>query len=264
MSGILPTLILEPKPPELFGHRKASTAAPKPDRLNAIVATMDRLKNWRRVTPSVSSSGGTQATGGGADTLTGLAASRRAATAASSTSRPVAAGSSPCSDSATGPRSRRAVSLDITPATLSVSRRRAVANSSTPAARTSNGIAMARIVVVLMCGTPRSQVEEEAGVPGEHEVLAGTPEERAQHDQHRPRHQEDREQGDGVLAVFGLLGRVAVDEGGQDQADEPDARQGHARHHGVEHGEQLLQAQEVPGGLGGVGRLVRVGQGQQR
>ncbi len=147
MSEILPTLILEPKPPAPLGHRNASTPAPKPDRPRANEMTIDRLKNWRRVTPSVSSSGGTQATGGSA-TLTGAADSRRASTAARSTSRPVT--DRPSSDSSTGPRSRRVVSLLITPSAEPVSRRRAEANSRTPASITRTGTAMAMIVVGLI------------------------------------------------------------------------------------------------------------------
>ncbi len=55
----MPTRIFEPNPPLGTGHRKASTAAPKPDRLSPMSKTMLRLKNWRRVTPTASGSGGT-------------------------------------------------------------------------------------------------------------------------------------------------------------------------------------------------------------
>ena len=58
-SGIDPTRIGEPNPPLGWGHKNANTAAPNPVRLNPINNTIDRLKNWRRVTPSVSGSGGT-------------------------------------------------------------------------------------------------------------------------------------------------------------------------------------------------------------
>src|SRR4029453_15432476 len=44
MSSNLPTVILAPNPPVPDGHRKASTAAPKPDRLRPIVVTIARLK----------------------------------------------------------------------------------------------------------------------------------------------------------------------------------------------------------------------------
>src|SRR3546814_12235557 len=54
-------LITEPKPPPSCGHRKARTAAPKPDRPRPKNVTMPRLKNCRRVTLSTSGSGGTQA-----------------------------------------------------------------------------------------------------------------------------------------------------------------------------------------------------------
>jgi hypothetical protein len=42
------------------------------------------------------------------------------------------------------------------------------------------------------------------------------------------------------------------------------AGNGHAGHHRVEHRQQFLQAEEVPGRLGRVGRLVEVGQILQR
>ena len=59
MSGILPTRIFEPNPPLGWGHRKPMTAAPKPLMARMKKAMIDRLKNWRRVTPMVSGSGGT-------------------------------------------------------------------------------------------------------------------------------------------------------------------------------------------------------------
>ena len=52
----------------------------------------ERLKNWRRVTPRVSASGGVH--GAGAADRAGSTAVERSATAARSTSRPVTAGSS--------------------------------------------------------------------------------------------------------------------------------------------------------------------------
>jgi hypothetical protein len=147
ISSMLPTLILEPNPPLPLGQRNASMPALKVVVPSANDTTIDRLKNCRRVTPTVSSSGGTHATGGSA-TFTGVAASRRASTAARSTSRPLARWSA--SDSSTGPRSRRVVSLDSTPCAEPVSRRRAEANSSTPASTTRTGTARRMIVPGLM------------------------------------------------------------------------------------------------------------------
>ena len=63
MSEILPTRIFEPKPPVPDGHRKAMHDSPKAVIENPITLTMLRLRNWRRVTPIVSGSGGTHGTG---------------------------------------------------------------------------------------------------------------------------------------------------------------------------------------------------------
>src|SRR5262245_38791183 len=262
MSESLPTLILAPNPPVLDGHRKASTDPPKPPMATNIVATIDRLKNWRRITPMVSASGGTQATGGSTG-LTGSSSWRRAATAARSTSRPVTGASSE-SLSWTGPRSRRLVSWLMTPEAASVSRRRAAAKRRIPARTTSTGTAMAMIVERLMVSFSGSQIEEQPGVPREPEVLARAPEERADEDQHRPTEHEQGEQRDGELAVCGLVGRIAVDARRQYQPDQAELGQRHARDHGVAHCQEFLETQEVPGRLGGVRRLVGVGDLLQR
>ena len=82
--------------------------------------------------------------------------------------------------------------------------------------------------------------------------------------EHGPEHEEDREEGDGELAVLRLVARVLVDVGGEDQHEEAHARDGHAGDHRVEHREQLLQAEEVPRRLRRVRRAVGVGQLQQR
>src|SRR5829696_1319611 len=264
MSSSDPTLIAEPKPPVLLGQRNASSEAPKPDRPKANTVTIDRLKNCRRVKPIVSSSGGTQATGARSSSLTGADSARRATTAARSTWRPLTRASASgraSSSPVTGrdrsrSRSRRAVSRLSVPVATPVSRRRDAANSSRPAARTSSGTAMARMVTVLMTLPRRSQLEEEAGVPREHEVLAGSPEERADHHEHRPEHEEDGEEGDRELTVLRLVGRVAVGVRRQDEPDEPQPRDRHAGDHGVEHGQQLLESQEAPGGRRRVRRLL--------
>ena len=128
MSSILPTVMREPKPPTLLGHRKASTPAPKPDRPMANDTTIERLKNCRRVMPIVSSSGGTHSTGGSATlTVAGVEASRRATPARGL--GPLT-GRSP-SPSRTGPQSRCSVSLLSTPVP-SPCRRRAVEKAARP------------------------------------------------------------------------------------------------------------------------------------
>ena len=87
-SSILPTLILPPKPPLAVGHRNATKpAAANVVRLAPVNETVARLKNWRRLTPMASSSGGTHTTG-----VDGAAATRpvlRAWLTARSTARPV-------------------------------------------------------------------------------------------------------------------------------------------------------------------------------
>ena len=69
---------------------------------------------------------------------------------------------------------------------------------------------------------------------------------------------------DRELAVLGLVARVAVDVGREDQHEEAHAGDGHAGDHRVEHRQQLLQAEEVPRRLRRVRRAVDVGQLQQR
>jgi len=109
----------------------------------------------------------------------------------------------------------------------------------------------------------RHQLEEQPAVPREDEVEARTPEERTDHYEHRPEHEVHRHERDGELAVLGCLGRVLVDVWRHHQEEQADSRDGHACHHRVEHGEHLLEAQEVPRRLGWVGGLVEVGQVQQ-
>ena len=59
MSEMVPTGTLPPNPPVLVGHRKATKlAAEKVPMLAAISEIEARLKNWRRLTPSASGSGG--------------------------------------------------------------------------------------------------------------------------------------------------------------------------------------------------------------
>src|SRR5947199_8250684 len=72
LSADLPAVILPPKPPLIGGgHMKASTAAPKEARLRPISVAAPRLRNWRRVTASVSASGGTNSAIGAGVALTG-------------------------------------------------------------------------------------------------------------------------------------------------------------------------------------------------
>ena len=66
----------------------------------------------------------------------------------------------------------------------------------------------------------RSQVEEEFR-HGNTKLKPGPAEERADDHEHGPEHQEHRHQRDGELAVLGLVARVAVGVGRQDQAEGP-------------------------------------------
>src|SRR5437773_11201302 len=101
---------------------------------------------------------------------------------------------------------------------------------------------------------------EQAVFPGVDPVLPRTPEEDSDGDQGGEEAYEDREQRDGDLAVVGLGGGVPVDERGRYQAEDDPLGGRHAGDLGMEVAQQLLQAKEVPGGLGRVRRLVDVGQ----
>src|SRR5699024_6110682 len=116
---------------------------------------------------------------------------------------------------------------------------------SRPAATTSTGMAMRRTVLVSI--RPRSsQMEVGIVAPREDEVVALSPEERAGQDKDGPHHQEDGEQRYDELAVLRLRRGVAVRVGRQDEADQRNSGDRDTGHHGVEHGEQFLQPQEVP------------------
>src|SRR4029079_1804794 len=143
-------------------------------------------------------------------------------------------------------RSRRRVSALRCPVTRSASRRRSDEKIISATSSSSTGMAMTNTV---MCALPL-ELEEDAVLPREHEVEAGSGEERADDDEDCPEHHEDREERDRELPGLGLVGRIAIDVRRQDQGEEPDARDGHAGHHRVEHREQLLEAQEVPRRLG--------------
>ena len=63
-SSIEPTVTGCPNPPLAVGHRKATNpAAKKAPRPALVSVTEARLKNWRRLTPIASGSGGVHGTG---------------------------------------------------------------------------------------------------------------------------------------------------------------------------------------------------------
>src|SRR4051812_9003551 len=248
MSVSLPTRIFEPKPPVLDGQRKPTTARPNAVSPKLISVMMLRFRNRRRVTPTTSGSGGTQ--GASAPELaltTAVPGSRRSSATPFSTSRPVVAGAagSTVRPSVARRLSRLRVSRLSAPTASPVSRRRATPANSTTAstARTATPIPM---MAPLLIRAPRpfgssSQVEEQPFPPGEGEVEAGSPEEHADHHEHSPEHEEHGHQRDRKLAVLGLVARVAVGVRRQHEGEEPDAGDGHARDHRVEHREQLLE-----------------------
>src|ERR1700730_11217463 len=133
-------------------------------------------------------------------------------------------------------------------------RLRALPSTTSPAA------AIRTITATMMTATFCSylQLEEDPVVPREHEVEALTAEERPDDDEHCPQHDEHGEDRDGELPVLREMRRVLVDEGREGEEPQPDAGDGHARDHRVEHGEELLEAQEVPRRLRRVRRLVHV------
>src|SRR5258708_32636610 len=138
--------------------------------------------------------------------------------------------------------------------------RRLMANTST--ASRMNPPMMASATVM----TSSSEVEDvvDALTPGQDEVEAFPAEERSDQDEHRPEHHEEGHQGDGELPVLGLVGRVLVDPAGDGERTEPNPGDGHARDHRVEHRQELLKPQEVPGSLGRVFGEVEVGHVEQR
>ena len=192
------------------GQRNASAAAPKAPSPSPLPARIDRLKNCRRVTPSSSSSTGSYSTGVFAADGSGLLADRCARL--DRTARLVGAGA--CLP-ATRPRpsSRRS---GVTASTASmrppprarVSRARRTGGRRR-AARDHHGATTARATAMTMRWAMPTrlllQLEEDAVVPGEHEVEPGSPEERTDDDEHRPEHQEDREDRDRELPVLRLV-----------------------------------------------------------
>ncbi len=96
------------------------------------------------------------------------------------------------------------------------------------------------------------------------EVPVGPPQKGPQDDQRDPQHEEAELEGevteppfgDGVIAVsFG----VVIEVGNRHQAHDDQAGQHHPGHPGVEVDQHLLQAQEVPRGLGRIGGLHAAG-----
>ena len=152
MSSSEPTEILPPNPPFGALHRKPTTATPKPARPAEVNATMLRLKNWRRVTPMVSGSGGTYGAGSFGSAFSS-APGDCAATAASSTSRPVGAGGTSISSWPRPERSRWRVSRESAPSPRRESWRRAVTTNTATASSTSTAT-MAMTAAAFIRSTP--------------------------------------------------------------------------------------------------------------
>src|SRR3954454_14015208 len=131
-----------------------------------------------------------------------------------------------------------------------------------PARTTTTPMTMRAMAALLMAVL---EVEDlvDALAPRVDEVEALAAEERADDDKDGPEHHEDGEQGDGELAVLGLVARILVEVARGAQPDESETGDGDARHHGVEHREQFLQTEEVPGRLRRVGREVEVRRRQE-
>ena len=110
----------------------------------------------------------------------------------------------------------------------------------------------------------RFQLVQVPVLVGAEEVPVGAAQERAQHHEQHPQDQEaEQEQRDLELAL--LEGEVAValgvhvDVRDGHEAHDDQAGEHHARQPGIEVDQHLLQPQEVPGRLGGVGRARGVG-----
>src|SRR5688572_10136247 len=80
------------------------------------------------------------------------------------------------------------------------------------------------------------------------EAVAGAPEEDPDEGDHQAQRAEQREQDDGGLPLGGARREdaAAIDVRDQPRADQHEARDEDAGHRGVEVGQQLLEAQEVP------------------
>ena len=209
MSASLPTLILPPKPPRRLRPQEAEHRGAERRRGRAPIAVrMPRLRNCRRVTPSSSGS-------------TGIA--RRPAS-------PAAAGTS-----ASPPRaleSRRPLDLAARSARRRSARRRrgrarrsrpAVSRDErrrwrAPASRPARAATSSTTTATSDDDDRDDDDEDDDGhrscsysskkMPSFHgndEVEARAPEERADDDEHRPEHQEHREDRDRELAVLGLV-----------------------------------------------------------
>src|SRR5438309_3145921 len=206
--------ILEPKPPVALGHRNAIVAAPNAPRPMPKSWTMPRLRNWRRVTPSVSGSSGTRRAGGaGGGASTTARSCSRSSTAARSTSRPVRRAAIAGSASSGASRSRRRVSRVSSPTAVRRSRRAAVVSPTVTSIKSATGTAMATTVPADISRPPSEASEDESQIedvvdpalPGEDEVEAGAPEERADDHEHGPEHHEHEHHRDGELAVLRLV-----------------------------------------------------------
>src|SRR5688500_14920392 len=226
----------------------------------AISETEARLKNWRLLTPIASGSGGIHGVRPVSLSIGTKAPPVRATTPSASASAAVrATGAAGGGVAARASASRRSVSLLSAPAPRTSDRRARVTNASAPSTTTTAPPRTMAAVVLMTPPSPGSQLEEQAVAPRQDEVEAGTAEERADHHERRPEHDVHGHQRGRELAVLGLVGRVLVDVGGEDQHDQADAGNRDAGDHRVEHRQQFLQPEEVPRCLRRVGRLVRVG-----
>src|SRR3954447_24559139 len=266
MSSYLPIGTLPPKPPVLVGHRNATKGAaenvPMPAAISEMVA---RLKNCRRLTPIASGSGGTHGVSPVSDSIGAKATPVRATTPSASASAAVrATGAATAGAAARASASRRSVSLLRAPAPRTSERRARVTNASAPSTTTTATPMTMAAVVLMRSLSLDSEVEEQAVLPRQNEVEPRSSEERPDEDQGCPEHDVHRHQRRRELTILRLVRRVLVDVRGEDQHDQTHAGDRHAGDHRVEHREQFLQAEEVPGRLRRVGRLVDVRVLQQR
>ena len=222
--------------------------------------TMPRLKNWRRVTPSASGSGGTYGSDGAPardrsrapptraalggrllDLATGQlgAAARAAWTARRGRARRVSRRERPVARSCRGVGPRR-----------SRRRPRAARRSGSTMARTMAALIECLITARRRCPLVHGKTKLKPGPRKNEPMMTSTAQ--------NIRNIVNSEIAN--LRSSGLLRRVLVDVRREDQQDRAHARDGHAGDHRVEHREQLLQAEEVPRRLRRVRRLVDVGQ----
>src|SRR5579862_9762825 len=104
----------------------------------------------------------------------------------------------------------------------------------------------------------RSEIEIDV-LPRPDPLPAGTPEEAPCQHRHREEERKDREKRDRELAILEGAAGIAIDVGQYRQRHQHEARQQHASHSRWEVVQLFLQPQEIPRGLGGIWRQVRIG-----